>query len=94
MRKHYPASFKAQVVLEMLKEQKTLAELASQYGVHPKMLQRWRKHAVDNLAEVFTDGEKLETIKAHYEQRIEELYAEIGRLTAQLTWLKKKGLPR
>lgn len=76
----------------MLREEKTVAELASEYGVHPTLLHRWRKQAVDNLAEVFAEGEKLEAVKAGYEQKIEELYTEIGRLTTQLAWLKRKGI--
>jgi putative transposase len=40
MRKHYTASFKAQVVLELLKEEKSISEIASEYGVHPIMLHR------------------------------------------------------
>ncbi len=92
MRKSYSASFKAQVVLEMLKEQKSVAELASEYGVHPSILHRWRRQAVENLAQVFAEGEKLETVKTEYEHKIEELYKEIGRLTTQLEWLKKKGI--
>jgi len=42
MRKQYSPTFKAQIVLEMLKEQKTVAELAAEHGVHPTMLHRWR----------------------------------------------------
>jgi transposase-like protein len=58
MRKTYSADFKAQAVLEMLKEEKTVAELASQYGVHATMLHRWKKAALEALPEVFREGAK------------------------------------
>src|SRR5690606_29944028 len=90
-RKHSP-SFKAKVVLELLKETKSVSELASEYGVHPNLLHRWRREVLDSLPIVFSSKESWAAQKAEYEQKIEELYTEIGRLSAQLSWLKKKGL--
>ncbi|WP_258111955.1 transposase, partial [Alicyclobacillus sp. SP_1] len=53
MRKHYTAAFKAQVVLELLKEEKTIAQISSEYGIHFTMLHKWKKTALENLASVF-----------------------------------------
>lgn len=92
MRKRYSPEFKARVTLELIREEKSVAELASEYGVHPVMLQRWKKQALDNFAKVFSREEQWEAVKAQYEKRIEELYTEVGRLSAQLSWLKKKGI--
>lgn len=93
MRKNYPPSFKAQVVLEILKEEKTISQLAAEHGIHPNQLTRWRNQAIEQLPELFTDGRKgLAALRAGYEKQIEELYAEVGRLTTQLAWLKKKGI--
>ena len=91
MRKHYASSFKAQVVLELLKEEKTVAQLASEYGVHPTMLHRWKNTAVENLSSLFEDVDKKNTmaLKTEHEKEVEELYSKIGRLTTQLEWLKK-----
>lgn len=90
-RKHSP-SFKAKVVLEFLKETKSVSELASEYGVHPNLLHRWRREVLDSLPNIFSGKESWAAEKAEYEEKIEELYTEIGRLSAQLSWLKKKGL--
>lgn len=92
MRKRYSPEFKARVTLELIREEKSVAELASEYGVHPVMLQRWKKQALDNFAKVFSREEQWEAVKAQYEKRIEQLYAEVGRLSTQLSWLKKKGI--
>ncbi|SFV07824.1 Transposase [Alicyclobacillus macrosporangiidus] len=91
MRKHYSASFKAQVVLELLREEKTVTQLASEYGVHPTMLHRWKNTVVDNLSSLFEDVDKKNTtaIKREHEKELEELYSKIGRLTTQVEWLKK-----
>ncbi len=92
MRKKHSPELKAQIVLEMLREEKTITELASQYGLHPNQLHRWRNQALKNLPQVFADQDNVGTVKAAYEKKIEELYTEIGRLTTQLAWLKKKGI--
>lgn len=91
MKKSYSASFKAQVVLEMLKEEKSASELASHFGVHPTMLHRWKKQVVAGLPRMFEGDKNAQAAKEAYEKQIEELYTEIGRLSAQLAWLKKKG---
>ena len=91
MRKSYSAEFKAQAVIEMLKEEKTMAELASQYGVHATMLHRWRKAATEALPEVFREGAKEAARAKEHEDQVDQLYREIGRLTTQLEWLKKKS---
>lgn len=92
MRKRYSASLKAEVVLELLKEEKSLAQLASQHGIHPNQLREWKKTALEGLPSLFgRDRHSQQVEVAAYEQQIEELYTEIGRLTTQLTWLKKKS---
>ena len=92
MRKKYSAEFKAQIVLDILKEEKSIAQLASEHDIHSGQLSRWRDEAIQNLPEIFTDKRKeITTIKKDYETQIEELYAEVGRLTTQNTWLKKKS---
>ncbi|WXJ78266.1 hypothetical protein MTMBA_03330 [Moorella thermoacetica] len=91
-RKHYPAELKAKIVLEILKEEKSIAQIASEYGIHPSVLNRWRNTAVEKLPSLFTDETKnLENMKSEYEKKIQDLYAEVGRLTTELTWLKKKS---
>lgn len=90
MRKKHSPDQKTQIVLEMLREQKSVAELASEYGIHPTQLHRWRNHVVDNLAQLFERTDNVANMKAEYEKKIEDLYTEIGRITTQLTWVKKK----
>lgn len=92
IRKQYSPTFKARVVLELLRETRSVSELAAEYGVHPTQLQRWRKAALEKLPQVFARESSWEEEKARYDARINELYAEIGRLSTQLNWLKKKGL--
>ena len=89
IRKQYPPSFKAKVALEAVKEEKTSAELASEYGVHPSQIKKWKKIAADGIMELFTDRRQRRDKEKNL--LIEELYREIGQLKVELDWLKKKS---
>lgn len=89
MRKTYTPAFKAQVVLELLKEEKTLAQLASEHAIHPNMLREWKTAAIHALPSAFEKRDTLAAAQAAHEQQLQELYAEIGRLTTQVNWMKK-----
>ncbi len=89
-RKHFTTLQKAQITLEILKEEKSVNQIASEYGVHPNVLYRWKKQALENLPKLFEDENKGERARqAEHERQVNELYSEIGRLTTQLNWLKK-----
>ena len=89
MRKNYSARYKAEAVLEVLREAETLNEIASRLEVHPSMLGRWKGQAEKELYMIFEDRKGVE--KRAYEAQIQELYAQIGEITAKLNWLKKKS---
>jgi transposase len=89
MRKQYSASFKAKVVQEILKEEKSVGQLSAEHGVSAKQLGRWKTTVLENLPGLF-EPEREKMQQAH-EQKLTELYAEIGRLTTELSWLKKKS---
>jgi putative transposase len=55
------------------------------------MLHRWKKQVVAGLPHLFERDQDAKAAQEAYERRIEELYTEIGRLSTQLVWLKKKG---
>lgn len=90
MKKTYSATFKAQVVLELLKETKTLSQLSSEHGVHVTVLRDWKQAALKGLPDLFESRDSFADAKAAYERQIEDLYAEIGRLTTHVNFLKKK----
>jgi len=53
-RKRCDDSFKAKIALEAIKDKKTLAELASECGVHPDQITRWKKRLLENEADIFS----------------------------------------
>src|ERR1700692_3890332 len=90
MRKQYTAAFKAKVVQELLKEEKTFAQIATEYEVHPTQLKQWRAVALEGLPGLFEKQDSTAELKKAHEQQLSELYAEIGKLSTQVSWLKKK----
>ncbi len=92
MRKHHSATEKAQIVLEALREEKTVAQIAAEHKVHPNQIYKWKAEVLQGLPGLFANKErKVQALEAAHERQLEELYAEIGHLTTQLAWLKKKS---
>jgi putative transposase len=87
-RKSHAASFKAQVALAALKGDKTINELAKQFGVHPTLIHGWKKQLQAGVEEVFARGGVAATEDHQAVQA--QLYEQIGRLKMDLEWLKKK----
>lgn len=87
-RKQYSPKFKAKVAVEAIRGERTFAQLASQFHVHPMQVGLWRKTALEQLAELFVDGRKRKRSGADVEK--DALYEQIGRLKVELDWLKKK----
>jgi transposase-like protein len=85
-RKRHSAEFKAKVALEAVKEIKTLNELASQYEVHSVQISKWKKQLLENMAGVFSGQKKA----INYAKKFDELYRQIGEVTVERDWLKKK----
>lgn len=85
-RKRHSAEFKAKVALEAAKEIKTLNELASQYEVHSVQISQWKKQLLENVAGVFSTQKK----NVNHAKKFDELYRQIGEVTVERDWLKKK----
>lgn len=91
-RKQHTPEEKAKLALEAIRGEKTINEIASEHNIHPNMLSKWKREAETGLSLIFQDNSAKErkARKAH-ESEIQELYAQIGRLTTQNEWLKKKS---
>ncbi len=87
----YSAAFKAEIVKEILKEEKSLSQISSEYKVHPTQLNRWKSIVIERMASLFEKDKKAKEEKQELEEKVQELYGEIGTLTTQMNWLKKKS---
>ena len=90
-RKQHTAAFKAQVAFAALKGDKTVNELAGQFGVHPTLIHGWKKQLLAGADQVFSNGAR--TCAGDAEAEKAELFEQIGRLKMELEWLKKKVGP-
>ncbi len=91
-RRTFSAEFKAKVALEAIKEVKTISELAQIYQVHPNLISLWKKEFLSNAERVFNAGkDETEQIKKLEKER-DDLIQQIGQLTVDNNWLKKKLL--
>lgn len=87
-RRQHSAEFKAKVALEAIRGERTVNELAAEYGVQPVQITQWKKVALEELPKIFSSRrgakhKEEEALKA-------ALYQQIGQLKVELDWLKKK----
>lgn len=87
-RKQHSPQFKARVVVEAIRGEKTLSQMGSQFKVHPIQIAKWRKAALEQMPELFVDGRTRKARSGEVDNSA--LYEEIGRLKVELDWLKKK----
>lgn len=88
-KRKFTASFKAQVVLEALKERQTINELAQIYEIHPNQISMWKKEFLANADKIFgADSDRKQNLQSEKEK--DELFKQIGQLKVENDWLKKK----
>ena len=87
--KNFTNAMKVKVVLEVLRGQKTMTAIASEYGIHPNQLTKWKKQVLSGLPDLFNTGKNRQDIGK--DELITELYQQIGQMKVELDWLKKKS---
>lgn len=85
-RKNYAPSLKAKVAIEAIKGNRTAAQIAQTFSVHPNLVACWKKQAVEQLPDVFAAG----NAKQQADVEKDELFQQIGRLKVELDFLKKR----
>ena len=88
VRKKYSKELKARIALDAIKSQKTIAELASEYGVNANQISIWKKQLLDAAPDTFTSGKDKGAEKKEIE--CERLYQKVGQQQIEVDWLKKK----
>lgn len=92
--KTYSDEFKASVVLESLREERTINEIASKRRVVPRSIHNWKNVFLENMHYVFHPDKAARIYKDRcrtQQEEIDELHRQLGELSAQLVWAKKKS---
>ncbi len=89
-RRKFTATFKAEVVLEALRERKTISELAQQFDLHPNQIATWKREFLEGAASVFET--KKDPQQDSLQQERDQLFQQIGKLQVENDFLKKKVL--
>ena len=92
-RRSFTPEFKTQVVLELLREEKDLNQIAADHEIAPAVLRNWKKEFLANASSAFDNKKEVafDQERADYEKKIDQLYNTIGQLTVDVNWLKKKS---
>lgn len=89
-RKRYTSEFKTKVVLEVLSNTATIAEIASKHQLHPTMVSSWKTDFIERSKDIFADPRKKDDSIREKEEALDEAHRQIGQLTIERDWLKKK----
>ncbi len=87
-RKHN-ADFKAKVALAAIREEGTVGELSSKYGVHPTQIHKWKKAVLDGVRNVFEQNSNGVPKGMVPEEAVESLYKKIGKLEVERDFLSR-----
>ena len=87
-RKTIPAETKVKTALAALRGEKTINQIASDYGVHPVQISQWKRELLEKAPELFRD--RRARAEKDQEDLVDNLYRQIGQLQYELNWLKKK----
>lgn len=86
-RKNHPPKLKAKVAIEAIEGQRTISEIAQQYGVHPNLVSSWKRQAIELMPELFAP--QAAGVASELDDEKQELYRQIGQMKVEMDFLKK-----
>lgn len=86
-RRVFSDELKFKIVIEAIKGQRQISEIASEFDVHPNQITNWKKQFLDNGSSVFS--KKKDTRVEEMEEKEEDLFKKIGQQQVELDFLKK-----
>jgi putative transposase len=90
IKRQHSAEFKLQVVLALLKQEKTMSQICSEFKIHITQARRWKEKALEGMRTSLNTNGAGNQKTDDQSQLIEELYKQIGQLKVEADWFKKK----
>lgn len=90
-KKQYSAAEKTKIALEAIKGELTIAQISSKYGVHATQISKWKQQALESMQLGFGNKRSSTNSVEDQNQLVDKLYRQIGQLTTECEWLKKKA---
>ena len=93
-RREYSAEYKAKLVIEVLREEKSISEIASREKINTNQLGNWKREFVEKAGQIFNRSKKEDELTEklkEIQEREREYQAKVGQLTLENDWLKKKS---
>jgi transposase-like protein len=90
-KKQYSATEKTKIALEAIKGELTIAQISSKYEVHATQISKWKQQAVESMQAGFTSKRGQNKDDGDQSQLVDKLYRQIGKLSTECEWLKKKS---
>jgi transposase-like protein len=90
-RNQYSAEFKAKVTLDAVRGEKTVPQLASHYGVHPTVINTWKRQLLEGVSGIFEAGSSTTAANSEVQSQINELYRTIGQLKVERDFLANRS---
>jgi transposase-like protein len=91
IRRQHTTEFKIQVVMALLKQDKTVSQVCSEFKIHPTQAKKWKEKVMAGMKSSLSEGgSSSKTTDEDAAHLTDELYRQIGQLKVELDWLKKK----
>lgn len=93
-RREYSSEYKSKLVLEVLREEKSISEIASREGINTNQLGNWRREFIEKASKIFSRNAEAEELGEKLKEAREkerEYQAKVGQQAIEIDWLKKKS---
>jgi transposase-like protein len=91
IRKKHSAEFKAKVALAAVREEGTVSELSSKYGVHASQIHTWKRAVLDGVVGLFEGDKKAALAETADKAKLAALHEKVGQLVMERDFFRERS---